>query len=555
MFKSKQTALKNPNPRNWDAKTQALASANLAFYASEVLTGPPEAPFHGKFLIARHHLEWADIISKHKRICLLAARGHGKSQMISLAYALWMAEKYPDKDTLILSGSDRLADRIMINIRKELESNPQLAHLVPDRSEQRQWSNSKMRLKNGHTIKSYGYGANIRGEHPICLICDDILSNSDATSKKVREDNIETFFTSVLHTVLPNGQTVVIGTPLHEQDLYARLRDSGEFFFKAFPGIYVDPKDNQEKALWPEYIPLTDLYQKKNITGAALFSREILCVPRSDDMSLFPSYLFRDPAVVTNRTLGEGLGYWRDIKFQAVVMAVDIAISAETKADYTVVWTMGVDEHKNRWILNYERRKGLRFDKQLDLIKEEAAKYRPAVISIEAVQMQRVWGDELIRTTDLPIRQFNTTKQKHSLDKGVPKLRMLLENKKFRIPMGDEVSRKKMQVWIDEMSGMSVIDGAVISTGAHDDTVMALYIANEAVDSMGFGFSFNERPGDKAVFDAMVEAANKPLSPEDFDAINFGLPKTVEPEQLKPYSEVRPRDTIGSLFPGFFKRS
>ena len=87
--------------------------------------------------------------------------------------------------------------------------------------------------------------------------------------------------------------------------------------------------------------------------------------------------------------------------------------------------------------------------------------------------MQRIFGDELIRTSDLPIKKFHTGVQKHSLDKGVPSLRVLLENGKFRIPRGDARSVELTDIWIDEMRSFTWHDGKLASVGGHDDTVMA----------------------------------------------------------------------------------
>ena len=64
--------------RYWDKFTLEALKKDCAFFAREVLTGPNEAPYSGHFILGDHHLEWSELLRTRKRICVLAARGHGK---------------------------------------------------------------------------------------------------------------------------------------------------------------------------------------------------------------------------------------------------------------------------------------------------------------------------------------------------------------------------------------------------------------------------------------------------------------------------------------------
>jgi hypothetical protein len=178
---------------------------------------------------------------------------------------------------------------------------------------------------------------------------------------------------------------------------------------------------------------------------------------------------------------------------------VDIAMSAETGGDYFVIFTVAVDGRGNRWVANLRREKGMSFQAQLDAIKDEYYLMKPETILIEANQMQRVWTDEIVRETDIPVKKFFTTGvggtqpaqpwkkgatsisvNKHHLDRGVP-LRISLENRKWRIPRGDEKSIELTDYWIGEMGAIGWIDGKVQSVGEHDDMPMACWMTNTAV--------------------------------------------------------------------------
>jgi predicted phage terminase large subunit-like protein len=90
---------------------------------------------------------------------------------------------------------------------------------------------------------------------------------------------------------------------------------------------------------------------------------------------------------------------------------VDLAISMKQNADYTAIVTVGVDDQGRVWIVDAERRR-VGFRDALAFIKEKAARYRPQEIAIEAVQYQAAVVEELLRSTDLPVRQVKPDKDK-----------------------------------------------------------------------------------------------------------------------------------------------
>ena len=179
-------------------------------------------------------------------------------------------------------------------------------------------------------------------------------------------------------------------------------------------------------------------------------------------------------------------------------MGVDIARSANVGADYFVVYTIGKDKAGFHYIIDIDRTKGLPFKKQLETIALNAQRYDPGLIFIESNAMQQVYTDEMRRMTDLPVKEFVTlATNKYPLDRGVPGLRILLENEKVVIPRGDAYSRKTTDTWIEEMSQFGYIDGKLQGIGTHDDTVMAFWFACEASKAGGFSFAFGDEEPDE----------------------------------------------------------
>lgn len=811
---SNTTLLSSYKDETWDDFTKTMMLASCAFFAQEVLTGPTEPPYNGRFLVSEHHESWDDLIVEAKRLCVLAARDHSKTYFFDFAYPIWKAYFQPRGKGFIFSSTAPQAQRILGDIKEEIENNPKLQWLVPDRKEI--WSNSQIKLSNGHIIYARGFGTRVRGAHP-CLaysteivtergvefigdlvgqtrwiltgkgtwkearfwktgtretvtaqfghpytrdkqklittpdhrvltetgwkpvghleggsalslpesghnrlfefmgwlwndgnyshaahtqrvyfsekdgealqrylifltkkphaeccvyrvakskiqpaidvvgyghrkpttekqpptlvtaeqktawirgmfsangtvvrsvrlklaslpmveyvervlhefgvrttpivhatdlngfcsytihvhkkslsqylavfgfvqsyktekakalafpffrlqeiprgrrprktkvelqdvfdfqvlkpscelemsaisngvivhncwiVVDDGLNDETAYSELVRTKQIEYFYTAITNMIVPDGQIIVVGTPFSLGDLYSDLAQNPEYTFRRYPAI--DKKTGE--ALWPDRYDKERLERRKNEIGVLRFQREFCCIALSDETSLFPGWLFKGEKVeMFNATLGMPLKYWQEAGIVGTFMGVDIALSAQASADYFVVWCMGLDKFGNRYILDIDRQRGLPYQEQLSHINRIARKYQCGLVYIEANQMQSVWGDELIRTTDLPIKKFVTTAQgKNALDKGVPSLRILLENGKFRIPRGDARSIELTDVWIEEMRSFGWYEGKLQSVGTHDDLVLATWICDQACRMGAFSFSFGDEEG------------------------------------------------------------
>ena len=485
----------------WPEAHEYLCKASLAYFFAEVVSGPDEYPYKGRSLVGRHHEEWDQIVATQERALIEAARDHGKSHFFSLAYPIWKAGYVkPGSLGYIFSSTQDTADALLALVKEELLTNPKLAHLVPS-TRDRLWSKKELKLRNGSIIRARGMGVKVRGGHPDWAIVDDCLTDEDIYSETIRKRNIDYFLSAIVNMVKPGGQLIVVGTPMHFADLYGHLQQTGEYFFKRYPAI-----SKLGRILFPERYNRQRLEKRKREVGAARFAREFLCQPLTDEASLFPSTLFQGGDVRIPYRLGLPAAYWEE-RGMIRYTGVDFAMSASAGADYTVIFTVAVDSKGVRWLVDIERGRGWGFQAQLDKVKETYAKYRPDVIHAEANQMQRIFTDEIIRETDIPIRKFFTsgvqpkqpwrkgmtslTMGKHNIDRGVPSLRMTLENRKWRIPRGDADTIEKTDVWMGEMQAMGWINGQVSSVGEHDDTVMAAWMCDSAVRMGGFSFSFD----------------------------------------------------------------
>jgi hypothetical protein len=499
------------------AAALSMMRASCAYFAAEVLTGP--VMYAGKYVVADHHIAWDELVVEQKRLAVLAPRDHGKTFFFDFAYPIWKAAFMPNGKGYIFSATQQQAIRILEDIKEEIESNPKLQWLVPS-GKKKQWSSTAITLSNGHKIYARGYGTKVRGAHPDWIVVDDGLNDEDAYSERTRQKNIDYFYTAITNMIVPGGQIIVVGTPFHGADLYADLSKNPRYCFRRFQAI-----DASGKILWAGRYSKARLADKRVEIGSIRFTREYLCEPISDDMSIFPGRLFvGQPTEVFGVCLGMPAKFWHSMGITSLYVGVDFAISSSTSADYTVVFVLGLDSQGNRWVVDIQQHRGLEYQEQLSLINAVGRKYNPDIIFLEANQMQRIFGDELIATSDLPIMKFYTTgtgatkkrsgkslpkgntvsQNKNSLEGGVPSLRVLLENKKFRIPRGDAYSVEMTDKWISEMKSFTWADGKLQGVGSHDDMVMACWIADQAIRQSGFSFSTGEDDTDGASLDEIL---------------------------------------------------
>lgn len=439
------------------------------------------------------------------------------STFFSYVCPVWWAWKEPGVEIYIFSKTQEQAQEFIDTILwgrnnlKGIADIPALSHLVPDQDGVRdprkrtRLNRSDVILTNGSRIRAVGYGKAIRGRHPKYVVLDDPLNDEDMWSETVRQKNIAYFQSAIVNMVMPSeqyedhfegGQCIVVGTPYHMADLFGWLEKNEVYKFYRYPGIIKE--NGTERALFPWRWTLKQLYNKKKEIGSVAFSREILCLAINDDISIFPTYLFPPlfDELMTLRPTKEMIAQ----RGWTIYQGIDIARSASVGADFFVIYTLGKDRAGTRYLVDMHRSKGLSFRKQLEQIGIEAAKYDPSLIFIEANVMQQIYTGEMRRMTDLPVKEFTTLAvNKYPLDKGVPGLRIVLENEKFVIPRGDEYSRVISDMWMSECSQFGWVDGKLQGIGSHDDTVMAWWFAEEAAKAAGFSFAFDDDDGNDAL--------------------------------------------------------
>ncbi len=178
--------------------------------------------------------------SRHRnaRIAIAAPRGHAKSTVVSLAYALWCICYGLEPYIVLASNTAGQSDDLLTPIKGELESNRLLLEDFPEVAEPpgtkpgpERWRKNDIITRNGVKVISLGAGQKIRGRkhrqhRPTLIILDDVENEAEAISADQRDSKMQWFKRAVMKAgVATQTNVVVVGTILHYDSLLAQLID------------------------------------------------------------------------------------------------------------------------------------------------------------------------------------------------------------------------------------------------------------------------------------------------------------------------------------------
>lgn len=459
---------------------EILRCNNITYFITSVM---PD------FQMSWHHLEWGDLVHHHNKLCIEAARDHGKSYYFSNAYAIWQLYRYsppkvqqfskrPSKSNsnrgFLFSFSLQQAVDLIEILKGTIEGNDTLRErLMPANTKEGAWASTNIVCKNGARLTGKGFGSSVRGAHPYWIIVDDGLKDNVIYSQLQRQKSIDYFHSVIMNMLVPGGQIIVVGTPFHANDLYGDLKTKKGWFVIEYPAIFPDGR-----ILWPQRWSFRDLLDKKNTQGNIIFSRENLCRPIVSDSSIFPlSILKRGLVRMENYTLVSS----RDdfpIKFAKVVTGCDFSISANVGADYFCFSTFGIDEDNGMWLLNMKLGKGKTYDEQLQILKGINVRFRPDVMVFESNVFQQIFTEGATKY-GMPVVPHNTGAEKNDLSKGWMQISVLFERGLMHIPHGDKYSQDIKDIIFEQLGSVAFTDkGGLESVGSHDDCCSSMWLAS-----------------------------------------------------------------------------
>lgn len=481
---------------------ETLRRKNLSYFITSCL---PD------FQLNWHHLEWGDLVHQHKKLCIMAARDHGKSYYFSNAYPIWKMYCYQRPSVGRLSGKRPKSSNsnrgylfsfslqqsvdLMEILKTTIENNDILRERLYPESTGRSggaWASTNIVCKNGARLTCKGFGSSVRGAHPYWIVVDDGLKDNVIYSSLQRQKNIDYFHSVIMNMLVPKGQIIVVGTPFHAMDLYGDLKsksiqaslDKKGWFVIEYPAVFPDGR-----ILWSARWGFEDLMEKRITQGNIIFSRENLCRPITNESSIFPiDILERSLVRMENYTLVNN----RDdfpMRFEKVVVGCDFAISSNVGSDYYVYTIWGVDDKRDMWLLNMYRDKGKKYHEQMQILRSINIRFRPECMVLEQNVFQQIFVDESSRQ-GLPVIGHTTGIEKYDLQKGWPGVAILFERGKIHIPIGDQYSRNVKDLIFDDLGSVAFTDKGLQSVGSHDDISSSIWLATLGANKLFTGFKF-----------------------------------------------------------------
>jgi len=539
---------------------------------------------------AKHREGWFDhferSITKAKeggmkgRLLLLAPRDHGKTEAcVTLAVRALCLNR--SCRILWICESQGQAEKRMRRVKTVLQSQKVVSDWCsePEKgfgpwqvSSEDKWTSTQVYVNRplqsvDPSLEAVGSGGAVTGGHFDLIVCDDLEDDKTTFSASVRAKTREWFQGTVGPMLVKTGCMVVVGTRKHHEDLYGHLLDDPtcrvieDKAVKSWPKghsfIYERDERGREivtgvkvegeaDVLWPEERPIDYLLRERLSVGQRLFSREFQNEVQDDSAAAI-----KWDWLQTAKNLGSRMTLYEipeGVQGLDVVQGWDLALVSDAKkaesrdTDYTVGITWGRDNDGNRYLLGIRRVRGVTPAQLRSVVISEYERFKalghaPRVVSVERNNFGELHFMGLQRTTDLPLKPHLTTgKNKADPWDGVPSLGVLFENAKVRLPSKTADDHEAIDPLVQELWGLG--------REKHDDTVMALWIAEVQLRKAGFVHvvAFGDDDGR-----TLAAEADERMAPGDL----LDDPDAVTPYNRKPGQKWSAPEAWGGLLGSF----
>lgn len=361
-----------------------------------------------------HRELWSVVTSDYKLVAIAAPRHHGKSTAITHTYTLAAALFKDRKFIIIVSDTYEQAVLHLGDVKKELQGNEDLINLFGVEDFEKDSENDIIvRLKDGHKFRIIAKGAEqkmrgIKWDHarPDLIVCDDLENDEIVLNQERREKFRKWFDNAVLPCLSDRGIVRFVGTILHLDSLLERLMpkdwdrkllERGVVVKTPLKSYYDLSKGRRtwysvryrahdptfENILWPTKWPKHELLsvRQRYIDGGNPegYSQEYLNYPIDESFAYFRKQDFLPMGPDSKSSIKEHY------------IGVDLAISEETRADYSVFTVGGMDSDGKLHIVDVVRE---RLDAKgiVDTLFALNLRYNPLMVAIEGSMIEKSLG-------------------------------------------------------------------------------------------------------------------------------------------------------------------
>lgn len=364
------------------AKKFFLGKRDLVSFRADFLPGQADCR------PAWFHHDWSEkLLYGSGHYAIQGYRECGKTSYIRAMALHTLVYPSPDRDyTVFVMANQSLATNRLYEIRDMFLADPALsASLVKVNHKNEQVFEVTADTGEGYLdirLEAYGKGASVRGlqwrdRRPKLVIIDDPQDGEDAKSELTLERDWNWFLSDVKF-LSRTGRIFMIGNNLGERCLIERVFAHADEL--GFQTVRIPVLNEQDEPNWPEHDPKEAVYAERDSFARMgkldLWHREKMCVPMSPENRRFRSEMIK--TFVRSDLAGVSL---------AKFITVDLAISQNATADYTVFCVVGVSPDNHWFVLDVDYG---RYDptETLDRLFSLVAKHKPVSVGIETVAYQ-----------------------------------------------------------------------------------------------------------------------------------------------------------------------
>lgn len=401
------------------------------------------------------HYKMADLLfssdPKDKNVLEECCRGVGKSTVAEYAVIYAAAKgEWPGfgKCPFIVflgASAEGNVKQFFKNVASKISNSTFLSQVVTVK----RVTDKEIELVNADGVEMFiaGKGMNVNwrgarspsGHRPSILLADDILHNDSATSETIRKTIETNWFASALPALAPKHKIIYIGTPISEDDLLHKLKNSGSYSVVRFPLCEKFPVVKEDyKSVWPDrfsYEYALDMYNQFKSAGTTqLFYQEYLLqvtdlttlLVDEDDIRWY------DPSLVLKNK--ENYNFY---------ISTDFATSTKKSADFSTIGVWAVSSN-NDWLLVDGQCTRQTMQENIDDLFRYVKKWNPLSVGIESSGQQGGFisiMEEMMMTRNI---WFTFAKKPGSKDVGIRPIK----DKVHRFVTGVQPKFKQNKVWL-----------------------------------------------------------------------------------------------------------
>ena len=269
-----------------EIKILQKASTDFVYFVNEVFSLSER-----NFIKGEHVDNSARFLSQNKKTLRVSARHHFKSFSL-YAYFMWklmFQGAVSNLEVHYFSFNAELAGYHIKKIKQAIAANPFFKDIIDLKPTAESVIKYTWDRKHTTSIEPHGLIQFKRGIHcDITFVDDPFQDPENELNLSIIYKINEIFKSNILDMPKePDGELHIVGTAQTKEDFFFDELVTKRFKVKILPAISKDEITGKDKALWPEWMDLEELYLKREERTERIFSREYMCTPVYSTIAFF----------------------------------------------------------------------------------------------------------------------------------------------------------------------------------------------------------------------------------------------------------------------------